>query len=92
MAQSKKHRSRREVLVKSCTVVRTPSGSGEKGPRKKTLEEIAYDRSFRAEERMMLKAESPADAKARLKRLRRIAKKVRQGGGLSIVKPKIKEG
>jgi hypothetical protein len=41
---------------------------------------------------MMLKAESPADAKARLKRLRRIANRVRQGGGLSIVKPKIKEG
>jgi hypothetical protein len=92
MAQSKKHRSRREVLLKSCTVGRTASGSGEQGPRKKTLEQIAYDRAFRVEERMMLKAESPADAKARLKRLRRIANRVRQGGGLSIVKPKIKEG
>ena len=87
MAQSKKHKSRRVVVVKGARVINTGAGGGEKKGRTLSLEGAQTRRRMMLESQHLSREDKKGED-ARIARVKAITKRVHKGGGLTILKPK----
>ena len=83
MAQSRKHRSKREAIVSTARVINKGGGGGELKPAKRTLEGAATDKRLRRKSSHLDTHDTKADEK-RAKRIRRITDRIKNGGSLEV--------
>ena len=83
MAQSRKHKSKRVGIIEGARIINKGAGGGDLRPSKHTLENAATISRLRKDSLHLEKSDKKADAE-RAKRIRRITRKIKNGGSLEV--------